>query len=154
MVRIARQAGLGPCTSYLHFGTALNQKGKNNKVLWPVAAVCLSHVPAFSTMKKVRTAFSSYFPGGMQAVPEWSSDSGLAASALLERELTARFVGGAFTTDTPVADVRRAHLLVLSYWSTSAQLWSQAVSRAFVYTLLGTTPRWSPASARGGRQRA
>lgn len=104
-------------------------------------------------MPKVRATFLSYFPGGMQAAPEWSSDSGLAASALLERELTARFVGGAFTTDTPVADVRRAHLLVLSYW-TSAQLWSQAVSRAFVYTLLGATPRWSPASARGGRQRA
>ncbi len=100
MVRIARQAGLGPCTSYLEFGTALNQKGKNNMVLSPVAAACISHVPAFSTMPKVRAAFLSYFPGGMQAAPEWSSDSGLAASALLERELTARFVGGAFTTAT------------------------------------------------------
>jgi hypothetical protein len=49
-------------------------------------------------MPKVRAAFLSYFPGGMQAAPEWSSDSGLAASALLERELTARFVGGALIT--------------------------------------------------------
>ena len=69
-------------------------------VLSPVAAACLSHMPAFSTMPKVRAAFLSYFPGGMQAAPEWSSDSGLAASALLERELTAHFVGGAFTTAT------------------------------------------------------
>ena len=54
--------------------------------------------------------FTSYFPGGMQAAPEWSSASGLAALALLERglaalallerELAARFVGGAFTTAT------------------------------------------------------
>jgi len=37
MVRIARQAGLGPCTSYLEFGTALNQKGKNNMVVGALA---------------------------------------------------------------------------------------------------------------------
>ena len=49
-------------------------------------------------MPKVRATFLSYFPGGMQAAPEWSSDSGLAASALLEHELTARFVGGALIT--------------------------------------------------------
>jgi hypothetical protein len=108
VVRIARQAGLGPCTSYLQFGKAPNQEGKQNAVLWQVAATCLSHVPALSTMKQVRTAFLSYFPGGMQAAPEWSSASGLAALALLERELAARFVGGAFTSNTPVADVRRA----------------------------------------------
>ena len=87
-------------------------------------------MPALSTMKQVRTAFLSlYFPGGMQAAPEWSSASGLAALALLERELAARFVGGAFTSNTPVADVRRAHLPVLLYW-TSAQLRSQAVKPA------------------------
>ena len=38
VVRIARQAGLGPCTSYLQFGKALNQEGKQNAVLWQVAA--------------------------------------------------------------------------------------------------------------------
>ena len=129
VVRIARQAGLGPCASYLQFGKALNQKGKANMVLWPVAAACLSHVPAFSTMTKVRTAFQSYFPGGLQATPEWSSASGLAALALLERELAARFVGGAFTSNTPVADVRQAHLPELVYW-TSAQLRSQATKPA------------------------
>ena len=37
VVRIARQAGLGPCTSYLEFGTALNQKGKNNMVVGALA---------------------------------------------------------------------------------------------------------------------
>jgi len=124
-----RQAGLGPCTSYLQFGMALNQKGKANMVLWPVAAACLSHVPAFSTLPKVRAAFQSYFPGGMQATPEWSSASGKAALALLERELAARFVGGAFTTDTPVADVRQAHLPELVYW-TSAQLRAQITKPA------------------------
>jgi hypothetical protein len=65
----------------------------------------------------------------MQATPEWSSASGKAALALLERELAARFVGGAFTTDTPVADVRQAHLPELVYW-TSAQLRAQITKPA------------------------
>jgi len=109
---------------------AQSRRQAQNAVLWQVAAACLRcHVPALSTMKQVRTAFLSYFPGGMQAAPEWSSASGLAALALLERELAARFVGGAFTSNTPVADVRRAHLPVLLYW-TSAQLRSQAVKPA------------------------
>ena len=154
MVRIARQAGLGPCASYLDFGTALDQKGKNNMVLSPVAAACLSHVPAaFSTMPKVRAAFLSYFPGGMQAAPEWSSASGLAALALLERELAARFVGGAFTSNTPVADVRWAHLPVLLYW-TSAQLRSQAVKPAVARRHPEMVACLSSGRIRGGRQRA
>ena len=127
VVRIARRAGVGPCASHRDFGTARDRTGALCPVLWPVAAACLSHVPALSEMKKVRTAFASSFPGGMQAAPEWSSAAGLSAAALLERELLARFDGEAFTTATPVADVRRAHLPVLLHW-TSAQLASRAAS--------------------------
>jgi hypothetical protein len=55
-------AVVGPCASHLDFGTARERTGALCPVLWPVAAACLSNVPALSEMKKVQTAFASSFP--------------------------------------------------------------------------------------------
>ena len=127
VVRLARLAGVGPCASYLDFGKARGPTGAASGTLWTVAAACLSHVPALSDLLKVKGAFTNSFPSGLQAAPEWSSTAGLAAAALLERELLARFDGEAFTTANPIADVRRAHLPVLLHW-TWAQLKAHAAS--------------------------